>query len=58
MIWQGMDMPHGDMEALETKLLHHTMGGPDAIEGGLAFVERRVPEWKSSVSGDWPRWWK
>ena len=28
----------------------------DAIEGGVAYVERRKPEWKLRVSRDWPDW--
>jgi enoyl-CoA hydratase/carnithine racemase len=56
MIWQGMDQSLADMERLETRLLHYSMGRPDAIEGGLAFFEKRAPEWKSSVSKDWPEW--
>ncbi|MGI9284459.1 MAG: enoyl-CoA hydratase/isomerase family protein [Pseudomonadales bacterium] len=56
MIWQGMGQSLADMEQLETRLLHYSMGRPDAIEGGMAFFEKRVPEWKSSVSKDWPDW--
>jgi hypothetical protein len=32
------------------------MGAPDAVEGGVAYVERRKPEWKLRVSRDWPDW--
>ncbi|MGI9293344.1 MAG: enoyl-CoA hydratase-related protein [Pseudomonadales bacterium] len=56
MIWQGMEQSIDDMEQLETRLLHYSMGRPDAIEGGMAFFEKRTPEWKSSVSNDWPDW--
>lgn len=54
MIWQGMEQSITDMTQLETRLLHYSMGRPDAIEGGMAFFEKRAPEWKSSVSNDWP----
>ncbi|MCP5045279.1 MAG: enoyl-CoA delta isomerase 1, partial [bacterium] len=40
----------------ETQLHHHLMGKPDAIEGPTAFLERRKPEWKLTVSRDWPDW--
>jgi hypothetical protein len=32
------------------------MGRPDAIEGVMAFLDRRPPEWTSSVTKDWPEW--
>jgi hypothetical protein len=32
------------------------MGAPDAVEGGLAYVERRPPRWRGRVSADWPEW--
>ena len=45
-----------DVERKETALHHVLMGAPDAIEGGLAYVERRKPDWKLRVSKDWPDW--
>jgi len=39
---------------LETRALHHSMGRPDAIEGGMAWFEKRAPRWRSSVRQDWP----
>jgi hypothetical protein len=32
------------------------MGRADAIEGGMAYVERRDPQWSSRISEDWPQW--
>jgi len=32
------------------------MGRADAIEGVMAWLERRTPEWKLSVNDDWPEW--
>jgi hypothetical protein len=32
------------------------MGRSDAAEGVMAFLERRAPEWTSSVRDDWPDW--
>ncbi|CAH0991708.1 putative enoyl-CoA hydratase echA8 [Sinobacterium norvegicum] len=57
LMWQSHDMSAEQMEALETKLLHQSMGLPDAIEGGVAFMERRTPTWTSSINNDWPTWW-
>jgi hypothetical protein len=30
------------------------MGRPDALEGVLAFLERRAPKWSLAVPRDWP----
>ena len=43
-------------ERLETALHHHLMGSPDAIEGVMAYLERREPQWKLRLSDDWPEW--
>lgn len=52
--WQSWSMSAGEMEQLETRMLHHTMGKADALEGGAAFMERRAPRWTSSINHDWP----
>ncbi len=39
--------------ALETQLHHRVMGSADAREGVAAFVNRRPPQWSSSVSTEW-----
>jgi hypothetical protein len=44
------------VEAKETKLHLHLLTRADAIEGPVAFVERRRPDWKLRVSRDWPEW--
>lgn len=62
LLWQGQGHGHGqrktlsEMVDIETRALHHTMGMPDAIEGGMAWFEKRDPTWQSSVSRDWPDW--
>jgi enoyl-CoA hydratase/carnithine racemase len=56
LLWRGLDLPVGEFIDEETRALHHSMSRPDAVEGGLAYVERRTPQWQTSVSGDWPDW--
>jgi len=40
----------------ETELHHHLMGQSDAVEGVMAWLERRAPQWKLSPTKDWPEW--
>jgi len=54
LVWDSHHLSLPDMEARETNWLLHTMGMPDAIEGGTAFFEKRVPNWQGSVSTQWP----
>lgn len=53
LIWQGQDQSLQDFISSETKALHHSISGPDAVEGGMAYFERRAPQWQSSVTKDW-----
>lgn len=55
LLWRSHHSTLAEIGALETAWLAHTMGTPDAIEGGAAYVERRPPQWSSSVRYDWPR---
>lgn len=45
-------------QANELERLGHLdlMALPDAREGGLAFMEKRDPNWTASPSTDWPDW--
>ena len=54
LMWRSFDLSIGEMEKVETRWLHHTMGKSDAIEGGNAYFEKRPPVWRGSVSGEWP----
>lgn len=38
----------------ETAYHHLVMGQPDALEGVMAFLERRPPRWSLAVPRDWP----
>jgi enoyl-CoA hydratase/carnithine racemase len=56
LLWRGLDMSLPDLAAAESRALNHSMAMPDAVEGGVAFFERRTPQWTASVTGDWPEW--
>jgi enoyl-CoA hydratase/carnithine racemase len=56
LMWRGLDMPLGEFAALESRALNHTMTKPDAVEGGMAYFERRAPNWTGSIREDWPDW--
>lgn len=56
LLWQSPDLDAGQVERLETELHHHLMGKADAVEGAVAFLERRPARWSLSVTEDWPDW--
>jgi enoyl-CoA hydratase/carnithine racemase len=53
LLWSDAD--RDEVGRLETEFHLHLMGGDDAREGVLAFVERRAPRWRQRVPGDWPQ---
>jgi len=56
LLWRGLDMNLKELAALESRALNYTMSTPDAVEGGLAYVERRTPQWSARTDKDWPDW--
>ncbi len=56
LLWQSPGLSRAEVERFETELHHHLMGGPDALEGGKAYFERRPPEFTGSPTKDWPVW--
>ncbi len=56
LLWQSSELTAEQVEHSETRLHQHLMGRPDAVEGVVAFLERRPPRWRSSVTRDWPEW--
>jgi hypothetical protein len=56
LLWRGLAMNLGELARIETLALNHTMSTPDAVEGGLAYFERRTPQWRASITRDWPKW--
>jgi len=56
LLWESFALSPGQVGAKETALHHHLMGREDAIEGALAWIEKRSPRWKLSVGRDYPDW--
>lgn len=56
LLWRGLDMSLGELAELESRALNFSMTTEDAVEGGLAYFERREPKWTGSISRDWPAW--
>ncbi len=56
LLWESPNLTWSEVGHKETELHHHLMGRPDAIEGPVAWLEHRQPQWKSSVKNDWPEW--
>jgi enoyl-CoA hydratase/carnithine racemase len=56
LLWESSELSPDQVEHRETELHKHIMSRPDAIEGPVAHVERRVPNWSLRVSRDWPEW--
>ena len=56
LLWRGQDTSLAELAALESRALNYTMTRPDAVEGGLAYFERRSPNWTGSIANDWPDW--
>lgn len=54
LVWAALDQARQEAESQETTALTANMGSPDALEGGLAFVERRSPRWQASVAAECP----
>jgi len=56
LLWESSGLSAAEVGRRETELHHHLMGRADAVEGAVAYVERRKPRWTLSVSRDWPDW--
>jgi len=54
LLWRGLDMTRDALVELETRALHHSMRQPDALEGGMAYVEKRAPRWDGRYAARWP----
>ena len=56
LLWESPNLTRAEVGRRETELHHHLMGRADAVEGPMAWIERRPPQWKLSVKKDWPDW--
>ena len=56
LLWESLALSPEAVERKETALHHVLMGAPDAIEGPVAFMEKREPQWKQTVSQHFPDW--
>jgi enoyl-CoA hydratase/carnithine racemase len=54
LVWAALDQARRKAEIEETGVLTANMGSSDALEGGMAYVERRAPRWQASVSTGCP----
>jgi enoyl-CoA hydratase/carnithine racemase len=54
LLWEGRTLSAEEAERRETALHHVLMGRPDAMEGVLAFLEKRAPRFTLRVPRDWP----
>jgi enoyl-CoA hydratase/carnithine racemase len=57
LLWESFGLTPEQVERRETALHHHIMGKPDAIEGPMAYLEKRRPKWKASVAEEFPAPW-
>lgn len=56
LLWESALLSAEEVDRKETELHVHLMARADAIEGPVAFAQKRVPDWKLRVSRDWPEW--
>lgn len=54
LLWQNLDCSLDEGIANETAALNHSMRQPDALEGGVAFFEKRAPQWQGEINDCWP----
>ena len=54
LLWEARDLARDEIGRRETAYHHLVMGRADALEGVMAFLERRSPRWALAVPRDWP----
>jgi enoyl-CoA hydratase/carnithine racemase len=56
LLWESALLTPEEVGRKETELHHHLMARSDAVEGVMAYLEKRPPRWQQSVEEDWPEW--
>jgi enoyl-CoA hydratase/carnithine racemase len=56
LLWESTELTAAQVIHRETELHHHLMGKSDAIEGVMAYLERRPPRFTLSPKKDFPDW--
>lgn len=54
LLWDGLSTERDVAVQQESTALNHSMRKPDALEGGVAYFEKRKPVWCGRVTKDWP----
>ena len=54
LLWESRGLTRDEVGERETAYHHVVMGRADALEGVMAFLERRPPRWSLAVPRDWP----
>jgi enoyl-CoA hydratase/carnithine racemase len=54
LLWESRALDRDEIGRRETAYHDVVMGRPDALEGVMAFLERRPPRWSLAVPRDWP----
>lgn len=54
LLWESHPLDRDEVGRRETAYHHVVMGRPDALEGVMAFLERRPPKWSLAIPRDWP----
>jgi enoyl-CoA hydratase/carnithine racemase len=55
LLWASSLSPE-QVNDLERDIHLHLMGSDDSKEGVMAHIEKRDPQWSSTLSEDWPEW--
>jgi enoyl-CoA hydratase/carnithine racemase len=56
LLWEAPLLSAEAVERKETALHRVLFAQPDAVEGPVAFVDKRPPRWQGRVTRDWPDW--
>ena len=54
LLWEGLTSSVAEIDAKEFRIFEWVCTQPDAIEGIESFLKKRNPQWKMSVSRDFP----